>query len=118
MTGASSLSAAPAGITPLDLTAFTSPVAAQRAFILQHPDGDPKRLAFVRNRISPVADGCVYYLTDTKEDPSGSPVFDCAATSSRSTVLAAPAKAHRARSVKKNVAVRLDVIAAAGASVR
>jgi hypothetical protein len=105
----------PAGIAPLDLAAnVASPIAAERAFILQHPDGDPKRLAFVRNRITSIAARRVHYLTDTKAGSSGSPVFDA-----RGKLIAlhrsggTPHKLAGANPVKKNEGVRLDVIAAA-----
>jgi hypothetical protein len=107
--------APPAGITPLDLAAnVAAPIAAERAFILQHPGGDPKRLAFVRNRIASVADRRVHYLTDTKDGSSGSPVFDA-----RGKLIAlhrsggTPQKLAGADPVKKNEGVRVDVIAAA-----
>ena len=105
----------PAGIAPLDLAAnVASPIAAERAFILQHPDGDPKRLAFIRNRITSIAARRVHYLTDTKAGSSGSPVFDA-----RGKLIAlhrsggTPHKLAGASPVKKNEGVRLDVIAAA-----
>lgn len=107
--------APPAGIAPLALAAnVASPIAAERAFILQHPDGSPKRLAFVRNRISSVSARRVQYLTDTRGGSSGAPVFDA-----RGKLIAlhraggTPQKLAGADPVKKNEGVRLDVIAAA-----
>jgi S1-C subfamily serine protease len=51
-----------------------APKAGDLAYILQHPQ--QKRLGFVRNTISDVADGVIRYLTDTEPGSSGAPVFD------------------------------------------
>ena len=108
----------PPGIVPLDVAAdVAAPVIAERAFILQHPNGDPKRLAFVRNRIVAVDDRRVRYLSDTQSGSSGSPVFDA-----RGKLIAlhraggTPQKLAGVDPVKKNEGVRLDVIAAAVAA--
>jgi V8-like Glu-specific endopeptidase len=47
-----------------------------RAYIIQHPGGERKRLGFVRNQVSLVDDRVIHYLTDTKEGSSGAPVFN------------------------------------------
>lgn len=51
-------------------------VVGERAYIVQHPGGDYKRLGFVRNRVVEVAPRTVLYLTDTTPGASGSPVFN------------------------------------------
>jgi len=105
--------APPAGAIPFDLAAnVASAKVAQRALILQHPAGKPKRLAFVRNRISSVADRRVYYLTDTEGGSSGSPVFN---TKGQIVALhragGTPQKLIGVDPVKKNEGIRMDVIA-------
>ncbi|WP_433292279.1 trypsin-like peptidase domain-containing protein [Actinoplanes sp. CA-030573] len=60
------------------LDAAAAPVPGERAFIVQHPDGQRKRLGFVRNQISDVDERVVHYLTDTEAGSSGAPVFDAA----------------------------------------
>lgn len=60
----------------LSLGGVPVPKVGERAFILQHPRGQKKRLGFVRNTISDVEDGVIRYLTDTQPGSSGSPVFD------------------------------------------
>jgi hypothetical protein len=52
------------------------PVKYGNAFIIQHPNGQRKRVAYTRNRITFVDDRVVQYLTDTDVGSSGSPVFD------------------------------------------
>ncbi|MET4023133.1 serine protease [Bradyrhizobium sp. S3.2.12] len=52
------------------------PVKNGNAFIIQHPNGQRKRLAYTRNRITYVSSHVVQYLTDTDVGSSGSPVFD------------------------------------------
>jgi len=52
------------------------PSVNDNAYIIQHPGGQHKRLGFVRNTVSDVADRVVHYLTDTEPGSSGGPVFD------------------------------------------
>jgi V8-like Glu-specific endopeptidase len=54
------------------------PVAGEPAYILEHPLGGRKRLAFVRNTVTDFDDQVVHYLTDTQSGSSGSPVFNAA----------------------------------------
>lgn len=104
----------PAGIIPIDLvTNVATAQVTQRALILQHPLGKPKRLAFVRNRVSSVENRRVYYLTDTEGGSSGSPVFNA-----QGQLIAlhraggTPQKLIGLEPVKKNEGVRMDVIVA------
>lgn len=60
----------------IDLANAIVPTNGERAFIVQHPDGQQKRLGFVRNMITAVTDQSVQYLTDTQPGSSGAPVFD------------------------------------------
>ncbi|MBN3760771.1 serine protease [Burkholderia sp. Ac-20365] len=46
------------------------------AFIVQHPNGQRKRIAYARNQITYCDDQVVQYLSDTEEGSSGSPVLD------------------------------------------
>ncbi len=52
------------------------PKVRQATYIVQHPNGDYKRLGYVRNTIAMVDHRVVHYLTDTQEGSSGSPVFN------------------------------------------
>jgi hypothetical protein len=63
-------------IPVIDLTNAPVPKDGDRAFIVQHPDGQQKRLGFVRNMITAVTNDRVQYLTDTQPGSSGAPVFD------------------------------------------
>jgi hypothetical protein len=51
------------------------PIVGSAAYILQHPNGQRRRLGFVRNLISDVDAGTVKYITDTQPGSSGSPVL-------------------------------------------
>lgn len=62
----------------IDLAAAPDPKAGDPAYILQHPNGQRKRLGFVRNTITDLDPRFVRYLTDTEPGSSGSPVFDAA----------------------------------------
>ncbi len=46
------------------------------AFVVQHPRGQRKRIAYVRNKITACNTDVVQYLSDTEPGSSGSPVFD------------------------------------------
>lgn len=53
------------------------PVAVDdRVYIIQHPNGLPKKLAMAHNLVRHVDDEVVQYWTDTDTGSSGSPVFD------------------------------------------
>ncbi|MBY5482244.1 trypsin-like peptidase domain-containing protein [Rhizobium leguminosarum] len=60
----------------LSLDDLQTPAIGDAAFILQHPGGQQRRLGFVRNTISEVADGTIKYITDTQPGSSGAPVLD------------------------------------------
>jgi Trypsin-like peptidase domain len=65
-----------AAIPTVSLVTARTPADGDRAFIVQHPDGQRKRLGFVRNMITAITDDRVQYLTDTQPGSSGAPVFD------------------------------------------
>jgi hypothetical protein len=60
----------------LKLSEAVDPAVDENAFIIQHPGGNRKRLAYVRNQITAVDDRTVHYLSDTQAGSSGSPVLD------------------------------------------
>jgi hypothetical protein len=63
----------------LDIAAAPPLRVGDRAYIVQHPGGQLKRIGFVRNTITNVTDKVVHYMTDTQPGSSGAPVFDAAA---------------------------------------
>lgn len=60
----------------IKLSTFMPPVLHTPAFIIQHPDGQSKRIGYVRNQVADYTDRVVHYLTDTQEGSSGAPVFN------------------------------------------
>ncbi len=63
-------------IPVIEIADAPKPADGDRAFIIQHPSGQLRRLGFVRNIITAVTDDRVHYLTDTQPGSSGAPVFD------------------------------------------
>ena len=63
--------------TPIiKLTEAYVPEEGEMAYVIQHPNAERKRLAYVRNQISYIDDRVVQYLADTQAGSSGSPVFN------------------------------------------
>ncbi|WP_247441259.1 MULTISPECIES: serine protease [unclassified Bradyrhizobium] len=60
----------------LPLSQSGEPSVEAPAFIIQHPGGERKRVAFVRNQITFVDDQVVQYLSDTQTGSSGAPVLN------------------------------------------
>jgi endonuclease G len=60
----------------IDLAHARTPADGDRAYIVQHPQSQRKRLGYVRNMVTEVRAGRVQYMTDTQPGSSGSPVFD------------------------------------------
>jgi V8-like Glu-specific endopeptidase len=63
-------------IPVLKLSEAAVPQQGQPAFIVQHPGGERKRVAYVRNQVTFADDRVVHYLSDTQAGSSGSPVFN------------------------------------------
>ena len=53
-------------VPKIDLTQAADPVEQAPAFIIQHPGGSRKRVAYVRNQITYFDDLVVHYLSDTQ----------------------------------------------------
>jgi V8-like Glu-specific endopeptidase len=66
----------PDTIPVLKLSEAAAPALQTAAFIIQHPGGDRKRLAYVRNQVTAIDDRVVHYLSDTQIGSSGSPVLN------------------------------------------
>lgn len=66
----------PDTVPAIKLSESAAPVSTSPAFIVQHPGGERKRVAFVRNQITAFDDRVVHYLSDTQTGSSGSPVLD------------------------------------------
>jgi V8-like Glu-specific endopeptidase len=63
------------GTIPMKRAAFTiSP--AERANIIHHPEGTPKRVSLQDNKVVELGDVMLHYASDTKYGSSGSPVMD------------------------------------------
>lgn len=60
----------------LPLAEVTVPVVDDRVYIIQHPGGGPKQIAFQHNLVREVTPDILQYWTDTDLGSSGAPVFD------------------------------------------
>jgi hypothetical protein len=63
-----------AGIIPL--TGALPPKALDRVYIIQHPQGQEKKIGMIHNVVTGVTDDVIQYRTDTEGGSSGSPVFN------------------------------------------
>lgn len=66
----------PLTISPDEIMLPPNPDLYPAVNIIQHPNGGPKMVACRSNLVVRVANGQLYYLTDTMNGSSGSPVFD------------------------------------------
>jgi V8-like Glu-specific endopeptidase len=66
----------PHGVPILKLSEAASPSANEPAFIIQHPRGERKRIAYTRNQVTSFDKHVVHYLSDTQGGSSGSPVLN------------------------------------------
>jgi V8-like Glu-specific endopeptidase len=62
----------------IQLSDAVDPELNTPAYIIQHPEGQSKRIGFVRNQVADYTDRVVHYLTDTQVGSSGAPVFNAA----------------------------------------
>ncbi len=68
--------AIPARYPAITLVGARVPAVDDRVYIIQHPNGQPKKVAFQHNLVRSVAPDMLQYWTDTDLGSSGSPVFD------------------------------------------
>jgi V8-like Glu-specific endopeptidase len=61
---------------PLTLGAKKPLVEEDFVYIVQHPNGELKKIGMTHNQVVSVTDDCVQYLTDTLPGSSGAPVFN------------------------------------------
>lgn len=66
----------PTSVPTIDISSGAVPMRDAPAFIIQHPGGGRKRVAYVRNQITYFDNRVVHYVSDTQVGSSGSPVFD------------------------------------------
>ncbi|MEN4478758.1 serine protease [Mycolicibacterium cosmeticum] len=66
----------PDDFPPLPISGSEVPNVDDRVYIIQHPYGQPKKVAFQHNLVRAVTDDTIQYWTDTDLGSSGSPVFD------------------------------------------
>ncbi|HEX2834183.1 MAG TPA: serine protease [Thermoanaerobaculia bacterium] len=66
----------PASIPILKLSEHVVPAMNEAAFLIQHPGGERKRIAYARNQITFFDDRVLHYLSDTQEGSSGAPVLN------------------------------------------
>lgn len=66
----------PADFPMLPVTGAEVPEVDDRVYIIQHPYGQPKKVAFQHNLVRSVEPDKIQYWTDTDLGSSGSPVFD------------------------------------------
>jgi V8-like Glu-specific endopeptidase len=68
--------AIPDSFPAITLDGAPEPKVDDRVYIIQHPNGGPKQIAFQHNLVRAVTDEVVQYWTDTDLGSSGAPVFD------------------------------------------